>query len=497
MAYLQDTFGDYKILSETDLEEIHDAVLDILQDPGIRVINKKLLDACKKSGAKVDEENFIVRFPRSLVEQTIEMMKGDSNKDYKAPILCGAMSSWSKGKIAGKFAGACIEYLDWEKKEIREPTINDMITMVRLGDALDEIEYNGNAIIAMWQENGERIDPRLERIRTAEIIAKNTSKPATTEVWNTVELEYLVEMGVMIAGGWEEYRRRPLFITGQAVIAPLTLPPDHAEILCKLSLMGLPCTIVTMPLTGVSSPVMPASNVAVGVAEVLGVATALKAFNPDTFCNGGSISGVLDMSEGTACLSTPEAALQDIAMAEFWKRYYGLDFGIGTGNIDAKYPGVQAAIEKALKVFTAALAGRVNYSVGMLYAGKTFSPEQAIIDIEISNMILAYFKGIDCSRDSFCVDLIRKVGIGGNFISEEHTARNYRKQLWFPKLMERSFSKGPGLIGSDDIVDKANLYWKNILELHKPYELPANVYAELDSIVEKAERTILGKVKAL
>ena len=86
-----------------------------------------------------------------------------------------------------------------------------------------------------------------------------------------------------------------------------------------LARRGLPCTIIPMPLSGISSPVTRLGS-AVG---------------------GGSITGVLDMRTSVVSFSAPEAILQDIAVAEVHEHLYGLDFLISTGYTDAKYPNPQ------------------------------------------------------------------------------------------------------------------------------------------------------------
>jgi hypothetical protein len=67
------------------------------------------------------------------------------------------------------------------------------------------------------------------------------------------------------------------------------------------------------------------------------------------------ISGIMDMAAGSACFAAPDAVLQDAGLAQLYDTRYGQDLAIGTGYIDAKYPGTQALAEKALKMDMAAL----------------------------------------------------------------------------------------------------------------------------------------------
>ena len=103
-----------------------------------------------------------------------------------------------------------------------------------------------------------------------------------------------------------------------------------------------------MTIAGATSPVTLAGTVAQGVAEFLGIATALQVAAPGArlvFCFG---SGVLDMLRTTFALGSLESGLMG-AMATEVGHYLGvptLNPGLST---DAKHAGIQAGYEKAMK----------------------------------------------------------------------------------------------------------------------------------------------------
>jgi hypothetical protein len=57
----------------------------------------------------------------------------------------------------------------------------------------------------------------------------------------------------------------------------------------------------------------------------------------------------------------------------------------------------------------------------MLEAGMTFSFGQLVIDDEIAGMVKRILKGIGVDRELMGVEVIKKVGIGNNFLTEPHT----------------------------------------------------------------------------
>ena len=60
-----------EILSAEQLETIHRASLQILEQMGLEIMSQEALDLLDKAGAKVDRESQIVRFGHELIEQAL------------------------------------------------------------------------------------------------------------------------------------------------------------------------------------------------------------------------------------------------------------------------------------------------------------------------------------------------------------------------------------------------------------------------------------------
>ena len=48
-----------------------------------------------------------------------------------------------------------------------------------------------------------------------------------------------------------------------------------------------------------------------------------------------------------------------------------------------------------------------------------------------------FVEGINYDEDSLAVDLIDRVGHGGAYVSQKHTAKNFRKEVYYPKYFNR------------------------------------------------------------
>ena len=378
----------------------------------------------------------------------------------------------------------------WERHGLRAPTRRDLVDLVRLGEALPEVTTVGNPVVYLAEDDGTPVEPRLQRVKTAALIACYTTKAGATEVWTAQELDYLMEIGEVVRGSREAYLANPCFVTAKETISPLILDEKAGDVLLLLAQRGLPTTIIPMPLTGGSAPMSLAANVALCNAEVLGVATAIRCACPEAWVAGGVISGVLDMSSGAASFAAPEAILQDLGIAELHERLYGFDFAIGTGYTDAKYPGAQSVMEKLAKYWASYQSGRVNYPVGLLNGGKAFSAEQALLDIEAAHWVHEFGKGIAVNPDTLGVDMIRRQGIGGYHLNEEYTLQNMRRAVWYPALMDRTLSSGFEKDRERDLLERAHARHKRAMA-KADYEIDADRRREIERILRSAEKTLL------
>ncbi|HDZ19891.1 hypothetical protein LCGC14_0204640 [marine sediment metagenome] len=473
---------NHSALTSGQMEQVHQAALAILADPGMKIMEPRLLKALDKAGASVDFDTQRVRFPAELVDETLASIQRDLKSGVTMPVLNGVIASRTDGKLAAKFGGACCSYYDWASRSSREPNNTDVVTMLRLGDAIPDVAHVGNPVIYMRTDDGVQIPPHLKPIKTAALVAKHTSRPYSCEVWSLEGLEFQIEIGCVVRGSLEAYQADPIFITAKETISPLQLPREDAEVLMALAEKQLPCTIVPMPISGASSPVTPIANVAMATAEILGVFTALRSFAPAARVAAGVITGVMDMTNGDAVFADPNAILQDRLIAGHFAERYGLDLGIGTGYIDAVVPGMQSLVEKTWKMLASFSLGRTNYPVGIIEGGKTFCPAQAILDLEVARAIHKAFGATEVSDEALALDVIRRAGIGGSVLADDHTAKHFRDVLHFSDVFSHTAAS------TDSLLDKADQRWKDIVENSTPFVLDGDKAEQIDQIVAKAEK---------
>jgi len=60
-----------EVLSQEEIQQVHQAVLELLKDPGVRIRHEEALDIFKRGGADVDLEKQIAYIPPALVEYAL------------------------------------------------------------------------------------------------------------------------------------------------------------------------------------------------------------------------------------------------------------------------------------------------------------------------------------------------------------------------------------------------------------------------------------------
>lgn len=127
------------------------------------------------------------------------------------------------------------------------------------------------------------------------------------------------------------------------------------------------------------------------------------------------------------------------------------------------------------------------YGAGMLEAGMTFSFGQLVIDDEIAAMVKRIVGGISVEGELMGVDLIKKVGIGNNFLAERHTLDHLKAEQIQATIIDRRMRSAWEKEGSPSLIQTANQRAAQLLRSHEPKPLSQDVVDELKRIVKSVE----------
>jgi trimethylamine--corrinoid protein Co-methyltransferase len=186
------------------------------------------------------------------------------------------------------------------------------------------------------------------------------------------------------------------------------------------------------------------------------------------------------MRYGTVALGAPETGLITAASAQL-ARYYNLPIRSVGGTTEAKRADVQAGFERFGTLLPAVLSG-VNLITCAGTLDGTMLEDHALLmlDDELAGAANRIARGIEVSPESLPLELIKKIGFDGNYLQEEHTAHNFRQELFIPKLYSQepydTWEKDGGKLAIDRAREKA----LDILSNHKPREVDPGISKAMD-----------------
>lgn len=299
------------MFSDSDLEQIHMASVEILERTGIEVESDEARKAFEAAGADVKGKN--VRIPEFLINEAIKASPSHvmlAGREEKHDMLL------QKGRVYFSPVGQPCYVTDLETGEYRLSTLEDLAQTVRLVDALDQYDTNG-AMVAACDVPAETMDFHIFATEIA-----NTSKFGIDVSANTKDrMEVFVELGCAVAGSLEALRERPFFFIGGCNISPLYMPHEKTDGIMFGAENKLPVLNASMVMSGGTGPITLAGSLALHNAEVLSGLVLSQITRPGTpFIYAGSC-GMLQTKNAAPCTGSPEAALLNagaVKMAHFY-----------------------------------------------------------------------------------------------------------------------------------------------------------------------------------
>lgn len=143
--------------------------------------------------------------------------------------------------------------------------------------------------------------------------------------------------------------------------------------------------------------------------------------------------------------------------------------------------------EKTLTGLIPALAGaNLIYGPGMLESGITFDYAQLVLDSEFIRMIKHVINGFCVDAESLAVDVIKSVGISGDFISQRHTLEHMQEHSR-SEFIDRSRMQKWQAAGARGSYQRALEKTRSILQNHRPDPLPEKVLSDIRSIITETQ----------
>jgi trimethylamine:corrinoid methyltransferase-like protein len=185
-----------------------------------------------------------------------------------------------------------------------------------------------------------------------------------------------------------------------------------------------------------------------------------------------------------------------VAPHQLFRTKYGLVLNVEPAYVEAKCPGIQAALLKTYRQMAFAATVSASLPIGLLDSASTFSPTQAIIDRDINLAQYRFAQGIEVSPEALCVDLINEMEFceKSAYIQTDHTLHHFRDLLWDSQLLDRTTRQERAYLPAREdeaLLRQADQAWRKLVETARPVERDERFLRELDRIVEAARQELL------
>jgi trimethylamine--corrinoid protein Co-methyltransferase len=472
-------FKPLEILTEEEVDAIHRGTLDVLQETGALVYNKRALKVFEKAGCDVDFETERVNFPPDLVEECLR--KSPSSFHVKARNSKHDLIIGADNVIFFNFPGR--DTVDLNTWEPRAPTQKEHTELITVLDALPNVHFL-NAYPYFGFSGG--IPEVMKEIEGVALRMRNSTKVTVAIANHDIDM-FTIRMAEAI--GTEIF-------ANPNTSSPLTCYTDQVNACFLAAEYDLPSMIWDGATSGGTAPASLAGAVVVSNAELIPYIVLLQLLKPGARLAVANLVLAQNMRNGAPAFGEIGISLHNVAFNQVWRKYGVPTVCSSCGPTSSKRIDFQSGYQKMMPAILSAISGSsVLQLYSSIYGEITAHPIQAILDDDIAGMIGRFLEGIDVSDDSLAVDLINEVGpIPGDYLGKAHTRRWWKKEQFVPKAADRLTYPEWSKTGKKSCIDYAKERMDEILATHKvDPPLTASQEKDIERILKEAREYYRNK----
>ncbi|MFH0965550.1 MAG: trimethylamine methyltransferase family protein [Planctomycetota bacterium] len=405
---------------------------EIAMKVGCHIEEEEYLREIESKGGRIDWSRRAVVPTERQLDEVCEVLRKTARMQARfAPVRSAGFEPVGIGN-----GGNMI--FDWESWQAKAPTVQDLVRVCNFAQGNDDVRSLFDPFMP------KDINIVLEPVFTYAVMARHCRKrvyhPQATEPEHVVYLDKMARIVERHRGYYQpmlhyEYVNPPFRLGGRGIRTMLARIDTG---ICNKMGLG------PMSVSGMSAPITAVGTAVTAVAEVLCALSALHIMRPEPGLTTNACTGELDLASARVKYFALRTHKQNIAMSEIVRRGIGAECNFLTWYRDANEPGLQACYEYGYSqaLFTA-LKGRTYAEVGGLACGNMFSPEQAILDIEIIKEFDDLLAGFDASDEAVAVEEIIRAGFEqGYHLTSEHTLAHMREHLAASDFFLRGYPAG-------------------------------------------------------
>ena len=406
-----------RLLADDEPERIVGEACRVLETVGVLVENEDARQLLLAAGASDKAGRLLIpeRTVRAAVASAPSRIAVYDRHGELAMDLGGDRVHFDPGSAA-------IHLFDLGARRRRDIATADVVRFARLVDALPH--YAAQATALTPSDVPAAIADRYRLY----LVLKNGTKPVVTGTFAKDGFAPMRAMLAAVRGSEQALADAPLALFDCCPSPPLKWSDLTCQALVDCARSGVPAELVSMPLTGATSPVTLREAVVQHCAETLSGVAIHQLAGPGAPVVYGGSPAAFDMRRGTTPMGAMETMMIDVSYAQVGK-HLGLPTHAYMGLSDAKCPDYQAGLESGIGAVLAALAGiNVVSGGGMLDFEITQSFEKLLLDHEACGLAKRLVGGV-ARREGDAVALIGELVRSSSFLAHPHTRKHWREEL--------------------------------------------------------------------
>ena len=469
--------GQYKPLTDTQVDQIYNTSLRMLEELGMGDSPQQLTDQALSCGANLNSQGRLC-FSRSMVEDIIDNACKSFVFHGRDPALTIEVGG---DHVYFGTGGAAVQTLDLDDKLYRPSTVNDLYGFTRLVDTLPNIAWFTRCCVATDIPDIFELD-----VNTAYCLLRGTQKPIGTNFTIGSHVDPIVDMFDSVAGGNGKFAEKPFCKAHiSPIISPMRYGEDAFEVAMACMRRDMPLNCITAAMSGATSPATIDGMLAASFAETLAALVMVNVFEPGYPMIFSNWPFVIDLRTGAFCGGGGEISILNAASAQL-ANFIGVPSGVASSMSDAKAVDAQMGMEKALSALACGLSGAnmVYESSGMMASLLGVSYEAFVIDNEMLSHVYRMIRGIEVTEDSMAFETMKSVITGeGHFLGETQTMEAMERDYFYPKFSDRLEPAAWEEAGATSIEQRAQAHARDVLQNHHPEYISADVDQKIRSLL--------------
>ncbi|MGE5642208.1 MAG: trimethylamine methyltransferase family protein [Byssovorax cruenta] len=460
-----------ELLTNEQVQRIHDASLEILEQVGLKVRYEPARALFAKHGCSVDPETNIVKFPRAVVEKYRKMAPPKFTFGGRDPKFDKTIPDDSPVIVTASSAPDIIDPVTGKERRAESGDI------ARIAHLINELPAYDMFSISTLADDAPKDQFTISRLYPALKYCLKPIRVTTTDHKDTLSV---MEMAYIVAGGEDAYKEHP-FLTHHycPTVSPLSMDNLSTENVMYFAGEGLPVYPTIVPNAGLTSPMSMAGTLVQGNAEYLATVTLMQMVKEGTPTIYATLATVADMRSGAYTSGAIECGMLHMAFAQI-ARFYNVPCGGYIGLTNSKLNDAQSGYETGMSGMGGILGGMDMFNIGgLIDALKTFDFAKAVIDDEVAQMLKRVKRGISFKDEDLAVDLIKQIGPGGSYIVAKHTISRMKTEAVMTKIADRDARTIWEKKGATDTQTRAMNKVKDIMANNTAPLISAEVDAKL------------------